>query len=107
MLLARRAEDRAALLGMVALRPAGECAELCEMKRLYVRATARGRGLGRSLALALMAEAARLGYRRMGLDTLPDMREAQTLYRSLGFRPAGTSSSEPRVLLFERELAAP
>ena len=62
---------------------------------------------GRCLALALMQEAARLGYRRMCLDTLPDMEAAQALYRALGFRQTGTSNSEPNVLLFERELAVP
>jgi hypothetical protein len=51
-----------------------------------------------------MEEARRLGYRRMCLDTLPSMTEAQELYRSLEFRQAGSSNSEPVVLLFEREL---
>jgi putative acetyltransferase len=106
MLLVRDARDRA-LIGMVALRPVRNRAGLCEMKRLYVRASARGGGLGRRLASALMEEAGRLGYRRMCLDTLPDMTEAQALYRSLGFRQTGTSQSEPKVLLFEREVAAP
>jgi putative acetyltransferase len=109
MLLARSVRD-GALVGMVALRPVPGCAGVCEMKRLYVRAEARGTGLGRRLALAVIDEAARLGYRRICLDTLPAMQEAQTLYRALGFRQTGTQtgtgSSEPTVLLFERELAA-
>ena len=35
------------------------------------------------------------GCTRIVLDTLPKMREAQALYRSLGFRPIGPYSDQP------------
>jgi ribosomal protein S18 acetylase RimI-like enzyme len=73
----------ASVLGVVALRPI-LCAD-CEMKRLYVRASGRGAGLGRLLTEALIKEAQLLGYHRVLLDTLPTMTAAQALYRSMGF----------------------
>jgi ribosomal protein S18 acetylase RimI-like enzyme len=70
--------------GCVALRRIDQ--ETCEMKRLYARPEARGSGLGRRLAEALIAEARARGYRRMLLDTLPSMAAARGLYAALGFR---------------------
>jgi putative acetyltransferase len=81
-LLIARGDDRP--VGMVALRRLD--IDRCEMKRLYVRPEVRGAGLGRRLAERVIAEARRLGYREMVLDTLPAMHEAQRMYVALGFR---------------------
>ena len=70
-------------LAMIALRPIDHT--VAEMKRLYVRPDARGRGLARRLIAQLCEEARRLHYTEVRLDTLPKMGEAQALYETCGF----------------------
>ena len=70
-------------VGMIALRPLE--GPVGEMKRLYVRPDARGRGLARQLIDRLCDEAKRLGYAELRLDTLPMMGDAQALYKAYGF----------------------
>lgn len=80
------ATDEGTAVGCVGVRRLAGDVNSCEMKRLYVRGLARGRGAGRILALAAVNTARRLGYRRMVLDTLPTMTVAAGLYDDLGFR---------------------
>ena len=65
------------------------------MKRLYVRAQHRGSGLGRRLATAVIAAAKELGYETLKLDTLPQLKAAQRMYESLGFRETAPYNDNP------------
>jgi ribosomal protein S18 acetylase RimI-like enzyme len=79
--------------GCGALRPLSN--DEAEMKRLYVRPDFRGMGLGRMLAECIVDDARSMGYRKVKLDTLPAMAEAQALYESLGFAPCAKYNDNP------------
>jgi ribosomal protein S18 acetylase RimI-like enzyme len=64
-------------------------AEDCNVEDVFVRADARGSGLGRELVSAAIDRARERGCRRLELDTGADNAPAQGLYRSLGFRDHG------------------
>ena len=88
------AEYGGQLAGCVAMHKLEE--GICEMKRLYLRAQFRGKGLGRALADRIFAEARQIGYQRMRLDTVePVMRDAVAMYRKLGFREIAPYCKNP------------
>src|SRR5690349_20698310 len=78
------AAEEAQLAGCIALRKLEPT--VCEMKRLFLHPSHRGRGLGRVLVETIIDEARKLGYTKMRLDTIPGrMDQAIVLYRSIGF----------------------
>ena len=53
---------------------------ICELKRMYIKPEARGLGLGKILLRKSVEIATELGYSKMRLDILPDMKKAIKMY---------------------------
>ena len=101
LLLAREEEQTLGCVGLRALESG-----VCEMKRLYLRPQARGKGLGLALCRSVIVRARTLGYNQMKLDTVSKLEKAIELYRSLGFTEctAYCHNPQPDVQYFELQL---
>lgn len=81
-------------------------ASVGEIKRLWVRADRRRRGLARLVLAHLEQMAAALGYERIWLETGPAQPEAEALYLSAGYRPIPVYGRYPEARAFEKVLDA-
>jgi GNAT superfamily N-acetyltransferase len=80
-----------------------------ELRRMYVRPEARGRGLSRALLGALEEEARGLGYGFVRLETGDRQPEAIGLYVSSGYLPIprfGPFAEDERSVCLEKRLGA-
>ncbi|HPI72336.1 MAG TPA: GNAT family N-acetyltransferase [bacterium] len=75
----------AQLIGTVALHRASET--VCELRRMYLAADYRGKGLGRELLQFALQQAEARGFSEVVLKTASVLKEALALYRRAGFIP--------------------
>ena len=59
-----------------------------EIKRMFVRPTARGLGVGRAIIERLIDDGRGLGFETIYLESASFMHSAHALYRSVGFAPS-------------------
>lgn len=74
---------------------------LGEIRDLVVEKSYRGRGLGKRLLQRCLEMAIECNYKRIYLETTPEMKNAQKLFRRFGFRPvtqATKTSSENQTI---------
>jgi GNAT superfamily N-acetyltransferase len=69
------------------------------LERMYVLPAEREQGVARALIAAATIWAREHGVRRIVLDVIPTRREAISLYRGIGFKPASDYLSEGRVCM--------
>lgn len=78
-----------------------------EIKRMYVRPSARGRGVGRAILLALEDRARAFGYDRVWLETGCKQPVAVRLYDASGYTRIpcfGAHADDPDSVCFEKVL---
>ena len=60
-------------------------ADTCELVKMYLLPKARGTGLGKRLIEKSIAKAAELGYKKIYLETMPELKQALKVYARFGF----------------------
>lgn len=90
------AESNKILLGCGGLFPTeGLPAGCAELVKLYLSATARGKGAGKTLVAKCLESARTMGYTKVYLESLPQFHTAVSMYEKMGFktlsRPLGNS----------------
>ena len=76
----------------------------CELKRMWFLKEYRGCGLGIKMAHMLLECARQMGYRRVRLDTSPNLEQAVRLYQKLGFEFIEPYNNGPCTLFMEKTL---
>ena len=79
-------------------------ASLSRLARVGIAPAHRGRGLGRQLVEAVLAEAAGRAIRAVDLNVYEHNGPAIRLYRSLGFEPQPSVAADPSVLRMTKHL---
>lgn len=58
---------------------------ICELQKMYFLEEARGKGIGFQMIQKCLIKAIEFGYEKCYLETLPEMLNAQNLYKKVGF----------------------
>ncbi len=58
---------------------------ICELRKMYFDKRLRGQGAGKKLIDLCIEKAKEIGFHTMYLETIPEMKIAQNLYKSRGF----------------------
>jgi putative acetyltransferase len=81
------AEEDGKIIGGCGIYPTPDLPEGCaELVKLYLLPTLRGRGIGRQLMEKSIDSAKKLGYKKLYLESFPELGNAIGLYEKVGFR---------------------
>lgn len=82
------------IIGTVGIAPLGD--GVCELRKMYLKRSARGKGLGKKLLTHALARARDMGFRRIELQTARVLEESIELYAGFGFTPSEHAALERR-----------
>jgi putative acetyltransferase len=93
------AEENGVMLGGAGIYPTANLPEdTCELVRLYLAASARGRGIGKILMQHCIDAAKEKGFKKIYLETMPELHIAVPMYEKFGFSylngPLGNSGHD-------------
>jgi len=63
----------------------------CELVKMYISKKFRGNGYGQTLLERCISEAIKNGYKKMYLESLPELKNAIAMYEKNGFKPINHS----------------
>ena len=103
------AEENAVLLGGSGIYPTENLpADTCELVKLYLHQSARGKGIGKLLMEKCFTAATKMGYKKMYLETMPELNIAVPLYERMGFTylpaPLGNSGHDGCTIWMIKDL---
>ncbi len=79
-------EDSGRIIGGAGISQLENSSEnICELQKMYFLQEARGKGVGMEMILKCLEKATQFKYEKCYLETLPEMKNAQKLYKKVGF----------------------
>jgi len=81
------AENEQGLAGGAGIYPSnGLPADTCELVKMYLIPSVRGKGLGKLLIEKVLDFAKDSGYKKVYIETMPELRKAMSVYEKFGFK---------------------
>jgi len=97
-------EKDGSIIGAYGLYPIDR--QTCELRKMYLHSSYRGKGLGKLLLEEALSKARQIGFKRITLETASVLKEAISLYKSYGFieyQPEHLSSRCDQAFILELE----
>ena len=97
-------EKDGSIIGAYGLYPLDR--QTCELRKMYLHSSYRGKGLGKLLLEDALSKARQMGFKKMTLETASVLKEAISLYKSYGFveyEPEHLSSRCDQAFVLELE----